>query len=51
MKILKIILVIVIFDFVASNLLFKKMDFWEYDKLTKPLLESSIKDLSSWFIA
>ena len=34
MKILKIILVIVIFDFVASNLLFKKMDFWEYDKLT-----------------
>ena len=34
MKILKIILVIFIIDFVASNLLFKKMNFWEYDKLT-----------------
>jgi len=34
MKILKIILAIFIFDFVASNLLFKKLSFWEYDKLT-----------------
>ena len=34
MKIIKIILAIIIFDFVASNLFFKKMNFWEYDKLT-----------------
>ncbi len=34
MKIFKIIVAILIFDFVTSNILFKKMDFWEYDKLT-----------------
>ena len=34
MKIIKIILAILIIDFVASNLLFKKLNFWEYDKLT-----------------
>jgi len=34
MKIIKIILTILIIDFVASNLLFKKFNFWEYDKLT-----------------
>ena len=34
MKILKIIVAIFVFDFLASNLLFKKMVFWEYDKLT-----------------
>ena len=34
MKIIKIILTVLIIDFVASNLLFKKLNFWEYDKLT-----------------